>query len=305
MDDRPPVCAAAEAGDLAAVTRILDTDPAQVHATSQLGSVGPHTPLHLAAWQGHVEVARLLLDRGADPNARGEFGSTPLHYAVKHRVDEVVALLLDRGANPDAADDGRDRPLHLCTAGFDPDDRIIALLEAAGATVDLGLALAFGRHEAAWAFLRTGAPRADDPDSDYLLGQATAGMGRWVMAALDAAGDETHLDPAVRVPVTARVVDEWLPLLDALIACQVSVTRRTFVALRNAFHFWDRRPAERLLAAGVLAPFADRLGDLRFRQGLFLHVRMVNQPNPFRADFEAMLRAAGVELDGADPTGRG
>lgn len=303
MDARPPICDAAEAGDLAAVAAILDADPGQVHAVSASASTGPFTPLHLAAWQDHLDLARRLLDRGADPNARGEFGMTPLHLAIKHRNGDAAELLIDRGADVEAADDSRTRPLHYCMAGFDPDDRVIARLEAAGARVDLGIALAFGRLGAAWDRFRAGEPRDGDPDAEHLLAQATSGMVRCVSAALDAAGDDSHLDPAVRVPATARVVDAWLPLLDALIARPVPVTRTALAAFRNAACLWDSRPAERLLAAGVLAPFADRLGDRRFRGGLYLHVRMVNESNPVRPAIEAALRAVGVELDGAGPHG--
>ncbi len=41
------------------------------------------TALHVAAHCGHVRVAKLLLDRKADPNSRALNGFTPLHIACK------------------------------------------------------------------------------------------------------------------------------------------------------------------------------------------------------------------------------
>jgi ankyrin repeat protein len=60
------------------------------------------TPLHLAAENGHFELCRTLLENNADLNAQTSDGETPLHRtSVKGRVD-IARLLLDRGANPRA-----------------------------------------------------------------------------------------------------------------------------------------------------------------------------------------------------------
>jgi ankyrin repeat protein len=73
-------------------------------------------PLHSAAAGGHAAIAALLLERGADPDARQEGGFVPLHSAAA-RGDQVTArLLLERGADRDArTDDGR-RPIDFAAA---------------------------------------------------------------------------------------------------------------------------------------------------------------------------------------------
>jgi ankyrin repeat protein len=67
-----------------------------------------HRALALAAQLGHVEVVRLLLDAGEDPNRYNPKGghahSTPLHQAVIANHDPVVRLLVERGARLDIPD---------------------------------------------------------------------------------------------------------------------------------------------------------------------------------------------------------
>ncbi len=71
------------------------------------------TALHLAAFFGRLEVARLLLARGADPNAwaTGGLHVRPLHSAVAGGHEALAALLVDAGADVNAAQDGGYTPL--------------------------------------------------------------------------------------------------------------------------------------------------------------------------------------------------
>ena len=55
------------------------------------------TPLMAAVQYGHVDLARELLNRGADPNKRDADGQTSLHHA---ETAACLRLLLDRGADP-------------------------------------------------------------------------------------------------------------------------------------------------------------------------------------------------------------
>ena len=56
-------------------------------------------PLHQAAVYGQAAIVRLLLARGADPNAPEKQGATPLDRAANAGKPEVVTLLLDGGAD--------------------------------------------------------------------------------------------------------------------------------------------------------------------------------------------------------------
>src|SRR5208337_1007440 len=63
------------------------------------------TALHDAVWTGHIELVRMLLEHGADPNIpHAEAGSTPLHYAAMKGQAAIAALLLEHGALINATD---------------------------------------------------------------------------------------------------------------------------------------------------------------------------------------------------------
>ena len=62
------------------------------------------TPLHLAARGGHDALARLLIARGGEVNARANDGRTPLHLAAKHGRENTAKILLDNGADAKAKD---------------------------------------------------------------------------------------------------------------------------------------------------------------------------------------------------------
>ncbi|XP_050795782.1 ankyrin-1 isoform X5 [Gopherus flavomarginatus] len=83
----------------------------------QGGLAGLHdqgfTPLHVAAKHGKVDVARVLLEHDAHPNAAGKNGLTPLHVAVHHNNLEIVRLLLPKGSSPHCSAWNGYTPLHI------------------------------------------------------------------------------------------------------------------------------------------------------------------------------------------------
>jgi uncharacterized protein len=119
---------AAAVGETAAVRQKLDLG-SEVEDRAEDG----YTALHLAAYFGRLEVARLLLERGADPNAVAFNASrvTPLHSAVSARRRDLAGLLLALGASANAVQKGGWTPLHA--AARNGDEAIVDLLLLRGA----------------------------------------------------------------------------------------------------------------------------------------------------------------------------
>jgi cytochrome c2 len=69
-----------------------------VRGTGPAGSTG--TPLHQAAKFGHVDVVRILIEAGIDPNLTDADVGTPLHLAVRYRRNAVAHFLKSQGASP-------------------------------------------------------------------------------------------------------------------------------------------------------------------------------------------------------------
>ena len=94
------------------------------------------TPLHYAAWQGNIDVLKLLLERGAHPDLVDDQGWTQLHYAIRrlHCNEDVVQHLLDRGANPNSVNKSGWTPLHDAIRNGQKD--VVQILLNAGAEPD-------------------------------------------------------------------------------------------------------------------------------------------------------------------------
>ncbi|XP_073330755.1 ankyrin-2b [Pagrus major] len=98
-----------------------------VNRTTENGKSG-FTPLHIAAHYGNVNVATLLLNRGAAVDFTARNGITPLHVASKRGNTNMVGLLLDRGSQIDAKTRDGLTPLH-CAARSGHDTSVELLLE--------------------------------------------------------------------------------------------------------------------------------------------------------------------------------
>jgi len=108
--------------------RMVD-DPGTVLAFSPDG----FTALHLAAFFGKAEVARILIDAGArvDAYTTNPLANQPLHAAAAGRHIEVCRLLLAAGAHVDATQHGGYTPLH--EAAQHGDVEMVELFLSAGA----------------------------------------------------------------------------------------------------------------------------------------------------------------------------
>ena len=162
-------------------TGVLDTvewlliHGADVHARDRERWV----PLHGAADWGQLQAVKMLIERNADIHIRNEFGTTPLHLAasawVKRNQVDIMQVLLDHGANPNARDDDDATPLHNSSWWKKPAHVTrrgtvegVCLLLKHGAIIDaednqgrtpLQLALEYGRDDIAACLKEHGATR--------------------------------------------------------------------------------------------------------------------------------------------------
>jgi serine/threonine-protein phosphatase 6 regulatory ankyrin repeat subunit B len=60
------------------------------------------TPLHDASQRGHLDLARFLVEHGANITAQDQSGSTPLHQASQYGHLDVARFLAERGASATA-----------------------------------------------------------------------------------------------------------------------------------------------------------------------------------------------------------
>ncbi len=82
-------------------------------------SIGGLTALHFAARQGAVDVARMLVDAGADLRQTSADGSAPLLLAIENGHYDVAIYLVERGADPNQANPKGWSPLYMAVANRD------------------------------------------------------------------------------------------------------------------------------------------------------------------------------------------
>lgn len=88
------ILTAAAGGDAATARRLLAEEPGLVSVTGSMHK----TPLHLAAQHDYPEVARVLLEAGADLDAETTRRMTPLELAAHHGSSRTARVLLGAGA---------------------------------------------------------------------------------------------------------------------------------------------------------------------------------------------------------------
>uniref|UniRef100_A0A8D0GFQ7 Ankyrin repeat domain 49 n=1 Tax=Sphenodon punctatus TaxID=8508 RepID=A0A8D0GFQ7_SPHPU len=115
---------AAEKNRLGTVQRILSQNLAPVNVRDE----DHYTPLHRAAYSGHLHVVRELIAQGADIHALTVDGWTPLHSACKWSNTKVASFLLQHGADINAQTHGLLTPLHLAAGTRDSKETLELLL---------------------------------------------------------------------------------------------------------------------------------------------------------------------------------
>ena len=93
----PALHKAAREGDADRVRKLLDAG-ADVNVRNADKQRLQYTPLHWAAYYGHLEIAEILISRGADLDAEDPDYSTPLYLAAEEGHPKVVEFLISKGA---------------------------------------------------------------------------------------------------------------------------------------------------------------------------------------------------------------
>ncbi|KAK3153433.1 hypothetical protein QOZ80_2BG0172480 [Eleusine coracana subsp. coracana] len=104
-----PLHRAARLGDAAAADSVCESNPLAVNSRDRHS----RTPLHLAAWAGHVEVVRCLCKHKADVGAAAMDDTAAIHFASQKGHVEVVRELLASGASVKAKNRKGLTALHL------------------------------------------------------------------------------------------------------------------------------------------------------------------------------------------------
>ncbi|XP_050502445.1 ankyrin-3 isoform X4 [Diabrotica virgifera virgifera] len=101
---------AVRAGQLDKIIEYLDSGTVRDINTSNANGLNA---LHLASKDGHIEIARELLKRGAIPDAATKKGNTSLHIASLAGQEEIVRLLVQHGASLNVQSQNGFTPLYM------------------------------------------------------------------------------------------------------------------------------------------------------------------------------------------------
>ena len=190
---------AAEHGDLGIVALLLDAG-ADIEARTRLGS---HTPLHVASRSAQAAAVRMLLATGADAGAVTTTGATALHFAAGAGTAAAVSALLDHGAEADAREPVWGQTPLMFAAAAARTEAIAVLLargadpELAGAVVDVAARNEADREDSRRRRARIAALRAAGAASTPSRASAPAGTPS---AAAAASGRDSHPRDAASGP---------------------------------------------------------------------------------------------------------
>jgi ankyrin repeat protein len=196
-----------------------------------------------------LELVRLLVQRGADVNARGRYaincdGETPLHYACHRGLLDVAMLLLEHGAAPSLAVRNQlgVTPLEWAAqASFERPSELCDLLLRSGAELTLRAAMQMGRRE----------------DVDRLVAHAPRHPDLFVhwFRGLRARGYDASADYQRTVTDGVR---RWMPTLTRLVAAGAPIDGTGPLAYTPALHE-AVNAADPILAEALLELGADPL----------------------------------------------
>jgi len=227
---------AVHACDLGTMRKILDGHPELVNAAADLPRRDRPSDtismrlIHLAIAEAKVDVLRLLIERGADLNARNDDGRLPLHDCFELDHDDYAKILLDAGAVPD-----------VCAAAvYGMHDQLQQILEADPASANdlasgnspLGWSV-FGQQPKLATMLFEHGAVADRPPYDSYVwgpasGVASTGVGR---VLLEYGANPNWRDEAGNTPIHRAIASRMV--LDPATFIQLLLDFGADVSLRN------------------------------------------------------------------------
>ena len=75
-----------------------------------------NTPLLITSWNNStIKIAKLLISKGADVNAKNIYSDTPLHFASRINYLELAKLLISKGADVNAKNNWDEIPLYFAS----------------------------------------------------------------------------------------------------------------------------------------------------------------------------------------------
>jgi len=214
---------AAASGDAAFISGLAKNDPS-IHSRDAEG----YTPLMIAARQSGATVVKLLLEKGADPNAKAKDGYQAISIAINGKNFEIVSVLLTYKAEIGTF---RDWPLNHLAASTG-DLRILEALLDNGATIQalrsdkkslIGTALEHEHYDVVEFLQKRGlTPNKFDLEYPFIVEVGRAGQNNatdlWrVTRLLELGADPNQYDSSGWTPLHRAVASGSVPLVRELL----------------------------------------------------------------------------------------
>ena len=180
-------------------------DASSINAPTKSGE----TPMIAAIVTGDDELVRLMLQRGADVEARCADRVTPLMHAISHGYNSIAELLLSHGAQVDAPTSGW-TPLHKATDLVNIS--MVSTLLAHGADIEAKSPKDFSSRKHPLGVLKP--PKIDDSDDDHSSSN-DKGWTTLLRAACNGEQKMVHLLLAKGADIEARNPSNGTPLICA------------------------------------------------------------------------------------------
>lgn len=283
---------AAMEGDAMRVRELLaqGADPNAEAARPLLREANDHVP---------YEVARLLLDGGADVNGRDNIGYTPPHWAAEYGRPDVAELLVQHGADLAAVDAEGSTPLELALRRGASE--VARVLLAAGGPVTLPAAVMLGDLAKVTAMLDDAESQGTPADLDMLLHDA-AETGQTAAAALllGRGADLESRDGCKETPLHCAAESGHADTAELLLlrgASPKPVASQGYAALHLAVHEGHIEVVRVLLRQGadINQPAEDEY--IQYRPLHVAVMRDINEERPEPSEMLALLLDSGADIN--------